>query len=90
MEAANTKVEQVVLALSLILTVKRKAHFILPTNTKTCIKTKDGHGTHVAQNKKDIHIYLKAARNQPLARGEKRKFFVSRFKAIMGIYFQNC
>jgi len=34
MEAASTKVEQVVWALSLILTMKRKAHSILPTNTK--------------------------------------------------------
>jgi len=88
MEAANTEVEQVVWALSLILTTKRKAHSILPTNKqKKCIKTKDGHGTRVAQNKKDIHIYLKAARNQSLARSETRKFFVSRFKGIMGICF---
>jgi hypothetical protein len=67
MEPANTKVEQVVWALSLILTMKRKAHSILPTNTKTYIKKKDGHGTRVAQNKKDTHIHLKAARNQSLA-----------------------
>ena len=89
MEAANTKVEQVLWALSLILTMNRKAHSILPTNTKTCTKTKDVHGTRVAQNKKDIHIYLKAERNQPLARREKEKFFVSRFECIMGICFQN-
>jgi hypothetical protein len=50
---------------------------------------KDGHGTRVAQNKKDIHIYLKAARNQSLARRETRKFFVSRFEEIMGICFHN-
>jgi len=89
MEAANTKVEQVVWALNLIMTMKRKAHSILPTNTKTCIKTKDGHGTRVAQNKKGIHIYLQAARNQSLARCKKRKFFVSRFEVIMGICFHN-
>jgi len=34
MEAANTKVEQVVGALSLILTLKRKARSILPTKKK--------------------------------------------------------
>jgi hypothetical protein len=88
MEAGSTKVEQVVWALSLILTMKRMAHSILPYKHKNAHK-KDGHGTRVAENKKDIHIYLKAARNQSLARHETRKFFVSRFEGITGICFHN-
>jgi hypothetical protein len=50
-------------------------------------QNRDGHGTRVAQNKKDIHIYLKAARNQSLARRKTRQFFVSRFEGIMGNVF---
>lgn len=75
MEAANTKVEQVVWVLTLILTMKRKGHSILPTKTKTCIKTKDGHGTRVAQYKKRYPYLPKSCEESVLGKTRNTKIF---------------
>jgi hypothetical protein len=52
------------------------------------VHKKDGHGTRVAQNKKDIHIYLRAARNQSLARRETRKFLSVCLRVLLVYVFR--